>query len=217
LAERYTDNRDFIPIVRNLELKPELSQTFELGARVGIRNPSGSSIVLDAAFFTSAYSDLIEPRLVPAEQAFQFVNLEDARIAGFEATAEWISRNPRLSIRSGYTYLDSEDHSTGEPLPFRSKHLLILGGDALVYGPFSIGADFRYSSKPEQVDSDFALFVPDADQLVDTRLLDLRVSYEAGAFLVRLLLKNATDYYYIERVALFGTPRRIEIQLGWTI
>ncbi len=67
--------------------------------------------------------------------------------------------------------------------------------------------------KPERLDTDFSRFVSDADLLVDTRVLDVRAGLTLKRFRASVLVNNATEYYYLERPALLGPPRRLTIQL----
>ena len=215
LAERFTDNRDFFPIVRNLALKPERSRSYELGIKSRFIHSVAGLVRADVAVFINEYWNLIEPKLVPSLQAFQFVNLTRARIRGAEITVEWMFPVRNLTFRSGYTFLDADDLTENEPLSFRSAHLLVLSLDSRVYGPFAIGADFRYISQPERLDTDFSRFVADADLLVDTRVLDARASITLGGFRCSIIVNNLTEYYYLERPALLGAPRRVSLQLQY--
>jgi iron complex outermembrane receptor protein len=213
IAERYTDNRDFFPIVRNVDLKPETSQSIETGLRMAVVSTNGSQISIDVAVFRTEYEDLIEPRLVPSLQAFQFTNLPSAVISGFESEIRWAPSGAAPTIGFGYTWIDSEDQESGLALPFRSQHLIVATASMNVLKSMSVGMDLRFASEPEQVDSDFALFVPDADQVNKTQVVDFRLAYSRGSTTLRLHLKNAFDYYYVERAAYFGMPRRLEMQL----
>lgn len=213
-AERFTDNRDYLPIVRNLELRPERSQSIELGLRGSI--PFFGGLRWDASLFKNTYQGFIEPRLVIAEQAFQFINLEGARILGAEVQVAWESENERVRADVGYTFLDSEEDLTGEDLPFRARHQIVTSADVLVWGGFRTGFDFRYASEPQRVESDFARFITDAEIMNDTKVLDLRVSRQQGPFEASLLVKNALEYYYIERPALLGATRNYTLRLTYT-
>ena len=101
----------------------------------------------------------------------------------------------------------------GQPLVFRSDHLLKIGGEARIRF-LTLGADFRYASKPQRVDSDFALFIRDAQLMVPTRVLDVRVGGSWRAFTATLHVKNALDYYYVERPALLAPQRHFILQLN---
>ena len=214
-AERFTDNRDFFPIVRNLGLKPERSRSYEIGIKSRMPHPRAGLFRSDIAIFWNEYWNLIEPKLVPALQAFQFVNLTRARIRGGEAALEWELPRRELKFRAGYTFLDADDLDENVALAFRSKHLVVLSLDGHVYGPLSLGVDFRFVSKPERLDTDFSRFIADADVLVDTQVIDARASIRVGNLSAALLVNNLGQYYYLERPALLGAPRRATLQLQY--
>ena len=215
-AERFTDNRDYLPIVRNLELKPERSQSVELGVRgVGELGRLGS-ISWDLAAFRNTYQNFIEPRLVIAERAFQFINLGEARVIGSETQLKWQSSSGKIAASAGYTFLSTEEKSSGDELPFRPRHHFVATLEAAVFGPIRAGADFRYTSEPERVETDFARFVTDAEIMVDTRVLDLRLSTEHGPLKLAVLINNVLEYHYVDRPALLGQPRKFTVQMTWT-
>ena len=101
------------PIVRNLDLIPEESSSYEVGLR-SLFPLSGSSntILFDVALFWNEFEHLIETAFVTSKSAFQFVNLTSARIRGMEASLESRLLNESLHLRVGYTYLDAEDLET---------------------------------------------------------------------------------------------------------
>ncbi len=212
-AERFTDDREFLPIVRNLDLRPERSQSIELGIRGSIR--AAGQLSWDVSVFHNTYSGFIEPRLVLAEQAFQFINLPNATIDGAEIQFEWQDQAQRFKVRTGYTYLDSKEDATGEDLPFRARHQIVSSLDSKIWKSISGGLDFRFSSEPERVESDFARFIPDAEIMGDTRVLDLRISGTKGPFEAAIIVNNALEYYYVERPALLGAPRRYTLRLTY--
>lgn len=210
LAERFVNNQDFFPIIPNVDLRPEESTSYEVGLR-GTLPLAESSVEFDAAVFWNDFAHLVEPTFVTEHRTFQFVNLTRARIRGGEATVEVASRRGRL--QAGYTFLDADDLTAGRPLVFRSRHLFKAALTAPLPGPFDAGIDYRTSSRPERVDSDFALFVPDADVMVPIRVLDVRVGVQWDRFRIALLVDNALDYYYVERPALLAPPRHYTLQL----
>jgi len=213
-AERYTDNRDFFPIVRNLALKPERSRSLEAGARLRLRVPAGRARA-DLAVFRTTYDDLVEPRLIPALQAFQFVNIAKAEVSGAEATLEWATLDQLSSVQIGYTFLDTNDTETSTELPFRARHLLTTSGQRQLGRHWSLGADYRYVSRPGRVDTDFARFVTDADLMTATHLVDIRIGYERGPWRIGVNTDNALAYRYVERPAYFGVPRHYTLRVEW--
>ncbi len=217
-AERYTDDQNFFPIFRNLDLLPEQSTSFELGIKHlwPVRPMMGLS--LDAAAFWNNYTDLIEPTFVrltnPSRVGFQFLNLTEARIRGLDASLEGAWRGDRLTFRIAYTYLDADDTENDVTLSFRPRHLAKAATDIRLTRRFSAGLDYRYAQRPDAIDSDFSRFVPDADVLVDTRVLDVRLGVNVGPVRTTFLVKNALDYVHLLRPALLGPPRQFVLQVA---
>ena len=212
VTERFVSNRDYLPLVSNLDLLPETSRSYEVGVR-GFPALGPISLTLDGAAFWSDYRRLVEPVFVPAENAFQFVNLTRARVRGFEATGTLTAPDERSMFQLGYTFLDAEDLTTNQPLVFRSKHLVKMTASTRVFG-VALGADFRFASEPERVDSDFAMFIKDADVMVPVRVLDIRAGMGWRRIEATLHLKNALDYYYVERPAILAAPRHVILQVA---
>ncbi len=210
VTERYVDDSSLFPIVSNPALRPETSRGYEVGARGTV-----ADINLDGALFWTDFRRLVEPTFVSGggAQGFQFVNLTRARIRGLEAQADRDFLGDRLSARLAYQLLDARDLSANRPLVFRSTHLVQATLDARA-GRFTLGADARYASRPTRVDSDFARFVPDADVLVDTRVLDLRAGFAWKTFTATLFVRNALDHYYAERPAVLAPPRSASVRLA---
>jgi outer membrane receptor for ferrienterochelin and colicins len=212
-AERFTDNREFLPIVRNLDLRPERSESIEAGIRGSVS--IFGQLSWDISLFRNTYNGFIEPRLVIAEQAFQFINLPAAEINGAEIQFDWESKNKRIRAGLGYTYLDSKESETGLPLPFRATHQIVSSLDYQFWRSLSAGMDFRYASEPDRVESDFARFIPDAEIMEDTRVMDTRLSGKKGPIEVAFIVNNALEYYYVERPALLGAPRRYTLRVTY--
>lgn len=221
LAERFTNNRDFFPVIPNLKLLPEESTGYELGGIGLLPLPRGGGIQLDVALFWNDYWNLVEPKFVAggsgsgtSETGFQFVNLTRARIRGMETTAEIITLNQRLRGRVGYTLLDARDLTEHRPLVFRSRDLVKAALEGMVAPFLSVGVDYRYAGRPERVDSDFARFVPDAELTVPIHVLDLRTSLRWRKFETVLILNNALEYYYVERPAILAPTRHLIVQIS---
>jgi iron complex outermembrane receptor protein len=218
LAERYTDDQGFFPIFRNPFIRPETSASVEAGLRGWFRARRSLSFDWDIAFFAHTLRNMIEPRFVRTEVqgatrlGFQFVNLDGGRVAGAEVTAS-LGHPAGHALRAGYTHLRSEDRSTGLALPFRPTHLAVVGAD-LVWRNGELGVDYRFGSRPKVIDTDFARFVPDADILVATRVVDVTIGYRFGALVARVIVRNATNYQYLERPALLAPPRQFIVQVA---
>ena len=219
LAERFVDNQDRFPLFPNPELRPEENTSYEIGGRILTSTGVGSAR-FDIAAFWNDYSQLIEPVLgrieapeAPPKLGFQFVNLTRARIRGVEVGVDATLLRESLTIKAGYTLLESEDLDLGNDLPFRPDHLLTAGLDARPLEMIELGADFRFAATPDVIDSDFVRFVPDADILVATRVTDLRIALVLTGVRLSMHVNNAFDYYYLERPAFLASPRHYILQL----
>ena len=213
LGERFVNDRAFLPIVPNLDLRPEISTSYEVGVRSGVALPRGLRSQMDVALFWNDYRRLVEPTFVAEEQAFQFINLIKARIRGFEASLNAGTDNDAWLLSLSYTFLDADDRSENKPLIFRSRHLFKTSLTAPLIGPLSAGVDFRYASAPERVDNDFSRFVRDATLINARKVLDARLVATWKHVRLALLVKNALEYYYVERPAILAPPRHVTLQV----
>ena len=213
VLERFVESSDYLPIVSNPDLKPETSRNYELGVRGQSAAGSGLFFSVDAALFLSQYRELIEPKFAPERRSFRFANFTRARIRGGELELRARLAPGRVSLYAGYTWLDAQDLEINEPLAFRSTHLLKAGGDWKI-GPIEVGADFRWASDPKRVDSDFALFVPDAELSTAIQVLDARIGSSWRGVSATLHIRNALNYHYLSRPALLGAPRHAFLQIS---
>ena len=213
VLERFIESSDYLPIVSNRDLKPETSRSYELGIRGQPTLGGVSGVAIDAALFLSQYKELIEPTFAPAFRSFRFQNFTRARIRGGELEVRAYVPLLRAALHAGYTWLDADDLEINEPLAFRSTHLLKAGG-AWTIGPIECGADFRWASAPERVDSDFALFVPDAELSTALQVLDVRIGSSWRGVSATFHVRNALNYHYLSRPALLGPPRHAFLQIA---
>ncbi len=213
LGERFVNDRAFLPIVPNLDLRPEISTSYEIGLRSLIPASKRLRTQVDVAIFLNNYRRLVEPTFVGEEQAFQFINLIKARIRGLEASFDAGTDDDRWLLSLGYTLLDADDLTADEPLIFRSRHLFKAGVTAPLFGLFSAGLDFRYASAPERVDNDFSRFVADAQLINARKVFDARLVAQWRHLRLAFLVDNAFEYYYVERPAILAPPRHFTLQM----
>ena len=213
LGERFVNDRAFLPIVPNLDLRPEVSTSYEVGLRSLMPLTRRFRTQADVAVFWNNYRRLVEPTFIANEQAFQFINLTKARIRGLEATFEAGADDDRWLLSLGYTLLDADDLTEDRPLVFRSRHLFKAGVTVPLVGPLSAGVDFRYASTPERVDNDFSRFVRDATLINARKVLDARIGAQWRHLRLAFLVNNALEYYYVERPAILAPPRHFVLQM----
>lgn len=101
----------------NFKLKPEKANTYELGI-----NYYSGIFTFGVTYFDTSYTDMIDWVTIDwATFNGQYQNISSVDIKGYEFTTI-ISPTTQLSIRGSYTYLNTEDLNTGEPLLRRPKH-----------------------------------------------------------------------------------------------
>ncbi len=217
VAERFVNNSDFFPLESNITLKPETSTGYEAGMTYITAILDSYSLKADLTGFWNEYRRLVEPTFVDELAAFQFVNVTKARIRGAEASISVSTLDQNQQIKLGYTFLNTTDLELNEPLLYRSKHLFNASANSAITDELEVGLDFRAASPPERVDTDFSLFVPDAEVFPAQYITDLRFKYQVPKIYggldlnASLLINNLFDYYYVERPAIFAPPRNFQI------
>jgi iron complex outermembrane receptor protein len=217
VAERFVNNSDFFPLESNLTLKPETSTGYEAGMTYITPILNLFSVKADLTGFWNEYRRLVEPTFVEELAAFQFVNVTKARIRGVEASISASTLDQNHHVKLGYTYLNTTDRELNQPLLYRSNHLFNASANSAITNWMEMGLDFRAASPPERVDTDFSLFVPDADVFPAQYITDVRFRFLVPKVYDRLdlnasfLINNLFDYYYVERPAIFAPPRNFQI------
>ncbi len=175
----------------NDSLRPERSWAGE----VGVSRLLTAWLSLDVAGFIYDFDNLIEADTIVSTEGgirISFGNLPSARVMGAEAIARLSLLGDRLQGQAAYTFLDTEDKATGEPLAYRPDHLLTASG-SLTLGPFQLAADYRLASAFDR----FQVFNdPLIDPLLPMRVLDARLAYRFGRQTLRFSVDNAANYAY---------------------
>jgi vitamin B12 transporter len=109
----------FTPLFGNPLLDPEESTGFEFGLDQRIWE---NRVLLEAAYFTTRYKNLIQPSLVGVS------NIGRARIWGIEAGV-FVKPIEGLGLRGNVTYLDTKDGETKEELPRRPRYVWYLNAN----------------------------------------------------------------------------------------
>ena len=223
ISERFVNSSDYLPLEPNMDLRPEESTGYEIGARYTSTIGRSMRLTFDVVGFQNDYKNLIEPKFRQQIIAFQFLNLTQASIKGFESTIDASDISGKYNFTIGYTFLDHEDVNTNEPLSYRSDHQFIAGGSLSLFKHFQVGLDYQYLSEPDKVDTDFSIFIQDASESNDKHVVDFRVSSnldsiffknnENGHVTITLKVMNLLNYYYIERPAYMARPRIYEMSV----
>ena len=215
LSEAYTStSTGGITIRPNPNLKPESNWTFEVGANYQLTN----DIDLDAALFDNEFYNFIEPTVDPADGFVHFENITRARIQGLEFNSNYSFLDDRIKLSLNYTYLWARDLQLHQALKYRPRHMALASLDYSI-GNFDFGADFRYSSKVEQMDFELVSLgvVKDGRKRVDIQVLDLRAAYNLNHFgipaRVFLNVNNVFNYNYVELIANIAPIRNYSLSI----
>ena len=212
IAERFVTTEAFgFQVIPNPSLRPETAWSFELGDVTTV----SSWARLDAALFWTEARQLIEPTfLVDSSGAakIQLQNVSRARLRGLDAALALVPIANALSASIAYELLDGRDLSRDAVLSFRPRHLLTLSADYR-WRTFSVGGDFRYSSRIERIELE-AVF--GKDPRVPAKVLDVRAGWQRGALSARLLVANALNYIYNLVPRTLEPVRTVSVVLTWT-
>ncbi len=215
LSEAYTStSTGGITIRPNPNLKPETNWTFEVGANYQLNN----YINLDAALFDNEYYDFIEPTVDPNDGFVHFENVTRARIQGLEFNSNYSFFNNSLKLTLNYTYLWARDLQLNQALKYRPRHMALASLDYSI-GNFDFGADFRYSSRVEEMDFELVSLgvVKDGTKRVDVQVLDVRAAYNLSLFKIPakifLNVNNVFNYNYVELIANIAPIRNYSLSM----
>ena len=101
------------PAFGNPNLRPEESESWDAGVE---QHLWARRVRLGATYFRNDFTDLIQTTLIdPANFCFQAQNVGKARTQGVEVEAS-VQPIDGLILALAYTYTDSEDRTTGDPL-----------------------------------------------------------------------------------------------------
>jgi len=215
MAERFVHTYALgFEVIPNPNLRPETGWS----AEVGHTTPVLRAARFDAAVFWTEARDLIEPQLILVVDTatmvttakIQLQNVTRARIAGLDATVLTAPIPDHLTAMLAYTYL-----STRPVLAFRPTHLLTLTADYAPGGSggaWSVGADFRYASRPQRIELEG--FVD--ERRVAVKVLDVRAGWAGGPLGVRLLVANALNYMYNLVPQTLEPVRTVSVTAVWS-
>jgi vitamin B12 transporter len=183
-------------------LQPEHSRSIEVGYDRYWRDGS-----FTASLFDSDYEDLI----FYDNLAGHYGNIHTATSRGLELGA---TRNfGKLSAALSYTYLDTEDESTGEDLLRRPRHSgsLALGYD---FAPFTAELVVQHAGARLDVTDLF----PYGNVTNEARTVaDFTLRWLAGAVIPYVRVENLTDERYEEVFGYPSAPRRFSAGVRYTV
>ena len=189
-------------VVRNPDLKGEKAWSGE----VGMTSRPWQWIRLDAAAFGSTFRDQIGPQLIKlTPPTAQFKNVSEAYVRGVDVGLRTSFLHDFVDAQATYLFLDSQDKTTGLPLPYRSKHNLTTTVNA-AHG--LVGVDVRYRSRVEEV----LLYAYDPRSAFT--VVDLRLNYRVLGTYVQAKVENVFNTFYTDvQERLAGAPRSVGVTL----
>ncbi|HEY7192458.1 MAG TPA: TonB-dependent receptor [Gemmatimonadales bacterium] len=220
MAERFVHTFALgFEVIPNPTLRPETAWSFEIGHTSA---PLFHKLRLDAALFWTEARELIEPQIIQVVDStgtphieIQLQNVVRARIAGIDANVIAAPIPGHLTTTLGYTYLSTRRQLAGDtttgPLAFRPPHQLTLSAD-YAFGVASVGADFRFASRPESIELE--AFVD--SRRVPVNVLDLRASWTRGPVELRLLATNVLNYVYNLVPETLAPVRTVTVTAVWS-
>ncbi len=204
-----------IMVIPNPNLKPEKSWSFE----AGVNRIVSENINVDASIFQTEYDNLIEAKFVSPFTG-QFINVTRARIQGLEVSAKTSFFENYFQLNLAYTYLKPMDRVENDILRFRSKHLFYVN-TVLSYSDIDLGIDFRYISRIERIDKEFALYIADAEQRVPTYVVDAHISsiftFGDVPFRASFHINNLLQYNYVELIGNIAPIRNFTLRIETSI
>lgn len=204
-----------ILVIPNPNLKPEKSWSFE----AGVNRIVSENINVDASVFQSDYDNLIEAKFVSPFTG-QFINVTRARMQGLEVSAKTSFFKNYFLMNLSYTYLKPMDRVENDILRFRSKHLF-YANTVMNYSNIEFGIDFRYISRIERIDKEFAIYIVDAEQRVPTYVVDTHISsiFKFGDAPLRTSfhINNLLQYNYVELIGNIAPIRNFVLRLETTM
>jgi hemoglobin/transferrin/lactoferrin receptor protein len=189
-------------ILQNPELDPETSWNYEVGFKARYETASGG-----LNFFYNDLSDFIgfvfldpdDPRAadcppIPGVECSTFDNIDKARIWGIELDLEWIFAR-WWSVFGTFAYLEGDDETTGEPLPYIAPWK-VTAGIRYQRSSWWAEADLRHLGSQDRLPPGD----PDFDSGTDSfTVFDLRGGYDFAFGLgVLMSLENIFDELYNE-------------------
>lgn len=212
LAEAFTRTAaSGIVIIPNPDIKPETNYTIEFGFNYKF----SESLAADAALFHNEYFDMIDPGVIPESGLISFRNLTHAKIQGTEVSLNYNILSP-LNLRLNYIYLWARDAERKKALKYRPRHFATAGLDYNIWN-LNLGADFRYWSRIEELDTELVELglVPDGEERVAVYVLDLFAAYNLTSFGVPINVtinaKNIFNYNYIEVIGNLSPIRNVSL------
>ena len=135
----YSETTGYIP---NTDLEPEEIETFE----IDIEHFLSNNFKLSASLYSNDTTNLISLNIDQSSGDLFFDNLDEVTAQGADLEAEYID-NSGLLLRTSYSFVDTEDKTTGERLVNSPEHMFKFNLVAPVFRKNAdAGVEFLYMS-----------------------------------------------------------------------
>jgi len=213
MAEAFTStSTSGLIVIPNKNLKAERSAS----AEAGWRQVYNEYLASDLAVFYNRYWDLIEGGF--SSGSIQFNNVTEAKIYGFETNLFFQPFPKKLFVNLGYTYIEPRNLTNDKYLNYRPRHLF-YSQSSWKYSFLTAGVDYRFMSKYDQIDKNFAFIISDANALVDAHIVDLRIFAEfelSDKFIsISLQVNNLLQYHYTDLIGSIAPIRNYVLTAGF--
>jgi vitamin B12 transporter len=179
----------------NPDLQAETSTGWDIGVDQQIVR---DRLAAEVTFFDNDYDDLITFN----PSTFVLENINSAYTQGVEV-ALTTTLSETVSLRSAYTYTESEDRDTDESLLRRPRN---KGSITTTYQPTDrVTSQLEWRVYGKRFDNDFSAYPPVRTTLAGYGLVNLAISYKANeTFEIFTRVDNIFDQEY-EEVLGYGT------------
>lgn len=197
----------------NLNLKPEVSQSYEAGFQtIALKD----KIKFGFTAFARDIKDVIEFALVdPNNFTFQYINVDEQNDYGFELELEAVPFK-NLTTKAFYNYVDGKVNKNGTKsynLFKRPRHNFLFNAGYQASSRLYIGSTFKNVGKREDLFFNNNTFNTERVRLDSYYTIDLYAEFKAAKQIkVFVDLKNITDKNFVEVVGF--TPRGFNFMSG---
>lgn len=221
IAERFSSiTFNGFNVKPNIDLKSELSTTFELGFSNKF-NCGDNNFQLDISIFENNFENFIDPSIEigSGNPEIQFKNLTKARIRGLEFNIKTFLFE-FLGLETSLTMMEPKDLSDNTTLKYRSKMLWYNRLYMPITENIQFQADYRHKARVENIDELLGVQVKNHDFRVPINVVDCRIIYNMKNDLdfdskFSININNVFNYYYVEMVGNMAPTRFINFQLEY--
>ncbi|MDP2159639.1 MAG: TonB-dependent receptor, partial [Flavobacterium sp.] len=197
----------------NLDLKPEVSQSYEAGFQsIALKD----KLKFGFTAFARDIKDVIEFALVdPANFTFQYINVDEQNDYGFEVELEAVPVK-NLTAKAFYNYVDGKVNKSGNKsynLFKRPRHNFLFNLGYQATNKLYVGSNFKNVGKREDLFFNNNTFNTERVKLDSYFTIDFYAEFKAAKQIKLFIdLKNITDENFVEVVGF--TPRGFNFMSG---